>query len=141
MAARPPFERVAFSPGEFAELFGKSQTWGYRQIYSGKVKAITQHGRILIPAAEVDEILRKAGIYDGLKPKPAKSKAEIQVLAPRLQNAWQSFLSARRHGAQSASATRKVASAPKANWVSSGAGRQAAIARLTGKGKMPKDRS
>ena len=82
--------------GEFAKLFGKSQTWGYRQIYGGKVKAITEHGRILIPAAEVDAILKTAGVYDGMKPKLGKSKEEIQKLAPRLQNAWQSFLAARR---------------------------------------------
>ena len=62
-------ERVAFSPGEFAALFGKSQTWGYRQIYGGKVKTITEHGRILIPAKEVERILGTAGVYNGLKPK------------------------------------------------------------------------
>ena len=74
-------KRVAYSPGEFATLFGKSQTWGYRQIYAGHVKTITQHGRILIPAAEVDRILGKAGIYNGEKKRVAKqvvvSKAEL----------------------------------------------------------------
>ena len=57
-----PSKRVAYSPAEFAALFGKSQTWGYRQIYAGKVKTITQHGRILIPAAVVERILGEAGI-------------------------------------------------------------------------------
>lgn len=73
-------DRVAFSPGEFATLFGKEQTWGYRQIYAGKVKTITQHGRILIPAAEVERILGEAGIYNGEKKRVAKkqvSKAEL----------------------------------------------------------------
>lgn len=72
-------KRVAFSPGEFAALFGKSQTWGYRQIYAGKVKTITQHGRILIPAADVERILGEAGIYNGEKKRVAKvvSKAEL----------------------------------------------------------------
>ena len=41
---KAPLERVAFSPGEFAALFGKEQTLGYRQIYAGKVKAISEHG-------------------------------------------------------------------------------------------------
>jgi hypothetical protein len=27
--------RIAYSPGEFAALFGKHQTWGYRQLYKG----------------------------------------------------------------------------------------------------------
>jgi hypothetical protein len=62
-------KRVAFSPAEFAALFGKSQTWGYRQIYAGKVTTITQHGRILIPAADVERILAEAGIYTGEKMK------------------------------------------------------------------------
>ena len=132
MATKPPPERVAFSPGEFAGLFGKSQTWGYRQIYAGKVKAITTHGRILIPAAEVDAILKKAGIYDGLRLKASKTKAEIQNLAPRLGNAWSSFLATRRsRESQSKNSTRKVAE--KAKWPISASGRQAALARLTKK--------
>ena len=134
MADGPAFNRVAFSPGEFAKLFGKSQTWGYRQIYSGKVKAITEHGRILIPAAEVDAILKTAGVYDGLKAKPAKSKAEIQKLTPRLQNAWQSFLAVRRQSP--AKAKMAVVAATKAKWPAPPAGRQAALARLTRKPKI-----
>ena len=96
MPAKEDPKRVAWSPGEFASLFGKSQTWGYRQIYAGKVKATTEHGRILIPAAEVENILQKAGVYDGLKEKPATTKSELQRLKPKLQNAWQSFVEVRR---------------------------------------------
>lgn len=60
-------------------MFGKSQTWGYRQLYAGKVKSITEYGRILIPAAEVERILAEAGIYNGEKKRVAKvvSKAEL----------------------------------------------------------------
>ncbi len=53
-------ERVAYTPKEFAALFGKSQTWGYRQIYSGAIAATTEHGRTLIPAREVEKILGTA---------------------------------------------------------------------------------
>jgi hypothetical protein len=81
-------DRVAFSPGEFAELFGKSQTWGYRQIYAEKVKTITEYGRILIPAAEVERILDKAGTYIGLKVKVPKKGKSL--------NAWRQFLADRR---------------------------------------------
>ena len=72
-------QRVTFSPGEFAALFGKSQTWGYRQLYAGKVKSITEYGRILIPASEVERILAEAGIYNGEKKRVAKvvSKADL----------------------------------------------------------------
>jgi hypothetical protein len=31
-------EKVVLSPTEFASLFGRHYTWGYRQIYAGKVK-------------------------------------------------------------------------------------------------------
>jgi hypothetical protein len=89
-------DRVTFSPGEFATLFGKSQSWGYRQIYAGKVKTITEYGRILIPASEVEKILGTAGRYEGMKAKPPKSKEEFQRLGPTLQNAWQSFIEKRR---------------------------------------------
>ena len=86
MTSKAPLQRVAYSPGEFAVMFGKSQTWGYRQIYAGKVKTITEHGRILIPAAEVERILAEAGIYNGEKKRIAKvevSKADLwkQVMA------------------------------------------------------------
>ena len=72
-------KHVGFSPGEFAELFGKSQTWGYRQIYAGKVKTITQHGRILIPAADVERILGEAGIYNGEKKRVAKVESKAAL--------------------------------------------------------------
>ena len=127
MKPEDPLERMAYSPKEFAALFGKSQTWGYRQIYAGKVKAITEHGRILIPAAEVEAILKTAGIYDGLKPKAVRTKSETQALAPQLGNAWQSFLAARRQRTPPKK-TPQDSSAKKRP--SASAARQAAMARL-----------
>ena len=121
-------DRVAFSPAEFAALFGKSQTWGYRQIYAGKVKAITEHGRILIPAAEVEKILKTAGIYDGMKSKPPTSKAEIQRLAPKLKSTWQEFLRRRRDAGEIAPKKSKGSSS-KAHWRT--APREEALARLS----------
>jgi hypothetical protein len=81
-------DRVAFSPGEFATLFGRSQTWGYRQIYAGKVKTVTELGRILIPAAEIERLLGRAGIYNGLKPKVQKGDQAL--------SAWRRFIAERR---------------------------------------------
>lgn len=89
-------ERVAYSPGEFAKLFGKSQTWGYREIYRGNVKAITKHGRILIPAKEVERILESAGIYDGTeKQKPAQQKAK--PFSVEQKTIWQRFIELRKN--------------------------------------------
>ncbi|MEO6785912.1 MAG: hypothetical protein ABI318_07235 [Chthoniobacteraceae bacterium] len=69
-------KRVAYSPGEFAALFGKHQTWGYRQLYRGTVKAITQCGRILIPRSEVDRLLSSAKTYDGTV-QPVRSRRSV----------------------------------------------------------------
>ena len=117
-------ERVAFSPGEFAALFGKQQTWGYRQLYAGKVKSITEHGRILIPASEVERILGKAGTYDGLKVKAKVPKGGSKI------DAWRRFLSARR---KAAGAKGKVASGAVLARLrpARGNAREAALARIT----------
>jgi hypothetical protein len=63
--AIPLSERAAFSPGEFATLFGRQKVWGYRQCYLGRVKAITKFGRMLIPRSEIDRILATAEPYNG----------------------------------------------------------------------------
>jgi hypothetical protein len=94
MTAKAPLQRVAYSPGEFATMFGKSQTWGYRQIYAGKVTTITQHGRILIPAAEVERILAEAGIYNGEKKRLAKPEDRQENKAAL----WKQFIANRRTG-------------------------------------------
>src|SRR6266511_3973477 len=57
--------RLAYSPAEFASLFGRHQTWGYSQLYKGNVRAITKCGRIMIPRSEVDRLLNSATKYDG----------------------------------------------------------------------------
>ena len=69
--------RVAYTPKEFAALFGKSQTWGYRQIQAGKVNAIKDYGRILIPAEEVERVLSSAGRYLGIT-KPVGEAREFE---------------------------------------------------------------
>ncbi len=94
-------QRVAYSPGEFAKMFGKSQTWGYRQIYAGKVKTITEHGRILIPAKEVESILESAGIYNG-REKPKAAQARIKKMTPEQKSVWQRFVELRRQPASGA---------------------------------------
>jgi len=60
-------EKVVLSPTEFASLFGRHYTWGYRQIYAGKVKVITNLGRIMIPRSEVDRLLQQTETYTGKK--------------------------------------------------------------------------
>lgn len=60
----PVSDRLGYSPAEFAALFGRSPTYGYRQLYLGRVKAISDAGRILIPRSEVERFLARAGEYN-----------------------------------------------------------------------------
>lgn len=65
-------DKVTYTPPEFAEIFGKERTWAYRQLYAGKVQAITELGRTMIPKSEVDRLLKEAGRYLGAKAKVRK---------------------------------------------------------------------
>lgn len=65
--------RAAFSPSEFAASCGRHPTWTYRLLYAGKLNAVTELGRILIPASELDRVLALAEPYNP-KPKPKKAK-------------------------------------------------------------------
>jgi hypothetical protein len=65
--AVPLAERAAYTPAEFAALFGKHYTWGYRQIYAGKVKVISDMGRMLVSRSEVERIKGKGVVYSGKK--------------------------------------------------------------------------
>lgn len=111
MSENPAFNRVAYSPGEFASLFGKSQTWGYRQIYAGKVKAITEHGRILIPAKEVEKVLESAGIYNG-RDTPRQQKTRTSKLSAENKSIWKRFLESRKGKAEAPKVGDRVSSKP-----------------------------
>ena len=58
-------DKATYTPAEFAALFGKERTWGYRQLYAGKVKAITKLGQTQIPHSEVEKLLNGAERYRG----------------------------------------------------------------------------
>ena len=62
-------QRLAFTPFEFGHVLGRSETWAYRQLYSGTVKAISDAGRLLIPRSELDRFLARAAEYNP-QPKP-----------------------------------------------------------------------
>lgn len=59
----PLAEREAYTPKQFAALFGRGETWGYRQLYAGRVKALQGLGRLLIPRSEVRRILTGATLH------------------------------------------------------------------------------
>jgi hypothetical protein len=59
--------RAAYSPKEFAATCGRHPSWAYRLLYANKVRAVTELGRILIPATELQRVLNLAEPYN---PKP-----------------------------------------------------------------------
>ena len=65
--------RAAYSPAEFAASCGRHPSWAYRLLYGGKIRAVTELGRILIPASELERVIALAGRYD---PKPRKRRIE-----------------------------------------------------------------
>jgi hypothetical protein len=71
----PLGERVGYSPAEFASMFGRSATWGYRQIYAGRVKPIADCGRIIIPRAELESVLARCAEYN---PRESNKAADVQ---------------------------------------------------------------
>jgi hypothetical protein len=77
-AAREPVpinlsERLALSPREFAAALGKSATFAYRQIYAGRIKPISDCGRMMISRGEIDHFLARAAEYN---PKPKAKTAD-----------------------------------------------------------------
>jgi hypothetical protein len=72
--------RAAFSPREFAATCGRHPSWAYRLLYGGKIRAITELGRILIPASELERVLTLAQSYDP-KPKPQAKRKLRQTKA------------------------------------------------------------
>lgn len=51
--------RLGLTPAEFAALFGRGPTWGYRKLYSGEVRRLDVSGRIIIPMSEVRRFTSK----------------------------------------------------------------------------------
>jgi regulator of sirC expression with transglutaminase-like and TPR domain len=66
-------QRLAFSPFEFGHVLGRSETWAYRQLYAGTVKAISDAGRLLIPRSELDRFLARAAEYNPGPSNPEKN--------------------------------------------------------------------
>ena len=52
-------DRVAFTPKEFAAFFNRSATWGYRQLYAGKIKRLGGSDSMLIPRSELERFLNQ----------------------------------------------------------------------------------
>lgn len=84
-------DKATYTPAEFAAFFGKERTWGYRQLYAGKVKAITKLGQTLIPHSEVDKLLNGAERYRGAPShtkRAAKKRAKKNAPVSKGAKKW-----------------------------------------------------
>lgn len=72
---QPSQKRVAYSPAEFAAMFGHDRSWTYRLLYKGQLKAIQNLGRLMIPESEIARLLKDAEIYSGQKCRKQNFKA------------------------------------------------------------------
>jgi len=95
-------DKATYTPAEFAALFGKERTWGYRQLYAGKVKAITKLGQTQIPHSEVEKLLNGAERYRGAPShtkRVAKKKAKKTTPDSKGAKKWTAALKQRKkHG-------------------------------------------
>lgn len=57
-------DRLAFTPAEFAALFGKSPTWGYRQLYAGNVKRLANSDSLLVPRSEIERFISNVTAHE-----------------------------------------------------------------------------
>jgi len=73
---RQVIDRAAYSPAEFAATCGRHPTWTYRLLYSGKIHAITELGRILIPASELQRVLNLAQPYNPQRKERSGKKGQ-----------------------------------------------------------------
>ncbi len=92
-------DKKTYTPAEFAAVFGKERTWGYRQLYAGKVKAITKLGQTLIPQSEVEKLLNGAERYLGAPShtkRTAKRKAKKKTPVSKGAKKWTAALKQRR---------------------------------------------
>ena len=94
--------KLTYTPTEFAELFGKERTWTYRQLYAGKVKAITKLGQVQIPHSEVEKLLGGVERYRGAAShagRAAKKRASKKVPVSKGAKKWTAALKQRKkHG-------------------------------------------
>ena len=71
----PATNRAALDPTEFGLAFGKSKSWAYHMIYSGKIRTIQGLGSIMIPVSEIERITSQACEHRKTQPK-RKKKAQ-----------------------------------------------------------------
>ena len=100
-------DRIAYSPAEFAALFGKDQSWAYRKIYAKQLKIITSLGNMMIPASEVDRVLGLAS-YEGMPVKTPGKRGRGRPRKKIPQSGIARYLNHRRNAKPSSGKNKKI---------------------------------
>lgn len=74
-------DKIIYTPAEFAKIFGREKTWTYRQLYDGKIDAITDYGRTMIPASQIARIEGHARRYKS-KTKSVEKETALSLPQP-----------------------------------------------------------
>lgn len=94
-------EKRAYTPAEFAALFGRTKTWTYRLHYAGKIKCITDYGKLMVPASEAARIEADTASYKSGKIIPKIPQADdLQALKipPKGSELWSAWVKNRAAG-------------------------------------------
>jgi hypothetical protein len=67
---------LGYSIAEFSRLFQHSPSWGYRQVYAGRVAVIDGLGDLRVPASEVQRLLNSARRFD---PQPTNNRETAPI--------------------------------------------------------------
>jgi excisionase family DNA binding protein len=72
-------ERRAYTIAEAADLLGVHKVSVYRRVYSGEIKVLSGFGRLTIPAAELEQFLRKVTTYTPKRRPRAARDAQAEA--------------------------------------------------------------
>lgn len=88
-------DKPAYTPEEFASLFGHEKSWTYRMRRTGKLKAITDMGKLMIPASEAER-LSKGGTASAKS--PSVSDGAIVPAGANATEEWKTWVANKRAG-------------------------------------------
>lgn len=89
-------DKVAYTPVEFAAMFSREKTWTYRLIYSNKIEAIFDLGRIMIPANQIARLESHATRYGNRKKLPIEMTATKAMPPVKSNSRWVEWIAKRR---------------------------------------------